>query len=143
MLDIRAIEFDWIFNKTEGVQFLKTLASTDNIELFSLDLIKHIIRFCWGYYRKYIVIFLFIPYMIYITSFVLYSTWIHKEKIDRNNGNWESYGLANSIMVIFLLLMISYFSYYEIRQILFHKLSYFISFWNLVDISSLILNFVI
>lgn len=33
-----------------------------------------------------------------------------------------------------------YFSYFEIRQIMFHKFAYFLSFWNLVDLITLLLN---
>mmetsp|Transcript_26896 Transcript_26896/g.26817 ORF Transcript_26896/g.26817 Transcript_26896/m.26817 type:complete len:172 (-) Transcript_26896:150-665(-) len=139
-LDIRAIEFDWIFNKNEGVDFLRTLYNIEGTELFSLTLVRHIIRFLWSYYRTYIVIFLFIPYMVYITLFVLYSTWIHKSKVDDGAGEWEGYGLANTLSVICIMLFILYFFYYEVRQILFHKLDYFMSFWNMVDLVSLILN---
>lgn len=142
-LDIRAIEFDWIFNTTEGVAFLKTLAETDSIELFSLTVIRHIIRFMWGYYRRYIVISLLFPFLAYLTLFCFYTTWIHKKKVDFNDGHFEGYGLANFIMIIFILLFNVYFAYYETRQILFHKLNYFTSFWNMMDISSITLNTVI
>lgn len=61
-LEIRAIEFDWIFNNKEGVGFLDSLAYTDNIDLFSLNIIRYIIRFFWGTYRKYILLYLFMPF---------------------------------------------------------------------------------
>ena len=44
-LDTRANEFDWKFLKAEGTDFLRTLARTDNIDLFSLKLVRYIIRF--------------------------------------------------------------------------------------------------
>lgn len=142
-LDIRAIEFDWIFNKKEGAGFMKTLAETDCIDLFSLQLIKFIVRFSWSYFRKFIVIYLFIPYLVYFGLFIVYSTYFHKKMIEDNNGNWEHFGLANNISVIILLLFILYFAFFEAKQIWFHKLGYFVSFWNIVDMASLILNFVI
>ena len=140
-LDIRAIEFDWIFNSGEGVDFLKTLANTDNIELFSLTLIRYIIRFLWGYYRKAIVIYLFIPYILYFITFILYTTWVFDRKEERNEGMFDlDYGLANTVMVIFLLVFIMYFLIFEMTQIWFHKLEYFVSFWNMIDLASLLLN---
>ena len=42
-----------------------------------------------------------------------------------------------------LLALILYNTYYEIRQALFHKLSYFTNFWNIIDIISIILNFTV
>jgi hypothetical protein len=139
-LDIRAIEFDWIFNKKEGVAFIKTLSQTDCIDLFSLTLIRHIIRFLWSYYKSYIFFFLFIPFCINLTIFILYATWIHKRMEDNNYGYWENFGLANSICLILMLLLNIYFGIYEVRQMLYHKMNYFLSFWNLMDLGSLILN---
>ena len=142
-LDIRAIEFDWIFSTGEGTDFLSTLAYTDNIELFSLKLVRYIIRFLWSYYRMAIVMYLFIPYLIYFTLFILYATWIHDKAFDNNDGKFEGYGLVNTIMIIVLLILIVYFFYFEVRQIIFHKLMYFTSVWNVADLSTLILNSVI
>lgn len=39
-LDIRAIEFDWIFNDSTGKDFLFKLSESDNLELFSVTLIQ-------------------------------------------------------------------------------------------------------
>lgn len=139
-LDIKAIEFDWIFNKTEGAAFMKTLASTECIDLFSLKVVRHIIRFCWSHFRKYIIIYLLVPYLCYFLLFILYATYFHKKKIENENGTWEEFGLANTLSIIVLLMFITYFAYFEVRQIMFHKAYYFFSFWNLVDLASLLLN---
>jgi hypothetical protein len=139
-LVIRAIEFDWIFNKVEGVSFLKTLAETEYIEIFSYKLIQNIIRFMWSYYKIHIVTWVLIPFLFYLSIFCLYTTWIHKKKQDNNEGYFEGYGLANTFMIVVILMFNTYFAYYEIRQILFHKLTYFMSLWNLIDLSSLLLN---
>ena len=90
-----------------------------------------------------IVMYLFIPYLIYFTLFILYATWIHDKAFDNNDGKFEGYGLVNTIMIIVLLILIVYFFYFEIRQIIFHKLMYFTSVWNVADLSTLILNSVI
>lgn len=59
---------------------------------------------------------------------------------DNNFGYWEDFGLGNTICIILILLFNAYFAVYEVRQMLYHKIHYFISFWNLVDLGSLLLN---
>jgi len=44
-VEIKGIEFDWIFTEKEGKAFLKELSETDNMNLFSHDIIKDILRF--------------------------------------------------------------------------------------------------
>jgi membrane-associated HD superfamily phosphohydrolase len=90
----------------------------------------------------FIVIHLFIPYLFYFSLFILYSTYFHKEAEEDNDGNWEGFGIANTLSVVALFIFIVYFGYYEARQILYHKLEYFYSFWNCIDMSSLIINFI-
>ena len=142
-LDIKAIEFDWIFNKKDGAAFMKTLAETDCIDLFSLQVVRYIIRFCWSYFRQYIVIYLFLPYLCYFFLFVFYATYLHKKQVENEEGAWEGFGIASTLSIIALLMFIIYFAYFEFRQILFHKVYYFVSFWNMMDLVSLLLNTII
>ena len=44
-VEIKGIEFDWIFTEREGKSFLTELSETDNMNLFSYDIIKDIIWF--------------------------------------------------------------------------------------------------
>lgn len=142
-LDIRAIEFDWIFNDKDGITFLRTLASYDNIDIFSLKIIRYIIRFLWSHYRTYLLIYLFVPYLVYLAIFLVYVTYIHKKKDEKNQSYDEGFGIANTIAVILCLLFNTYFAYFEIRQIIYHKFNYFISFWNVVDLITLMFGFTI
>ena len=139
-LNIRAIEFDWIFNKKEGAKFLRTLAESDNVEVFSLPIIQNIVKFFWSYFRIAIVMYSLIPYLIYFSLFLVYTTYFQKRKIDDGETGWQRFGLINNLTALVLILFIGYFSFFEIRQIIFHKLNYFTSFWNMIDLSSLILN---
>lgn len=122
---------------------MKTLAETDCIDLFSLQIVRLIIRFCWSYFRQYIVIYLFIPYLTYFGLFVFYATYLHKKQAENENGTWEGFGIASTLAIIVLLIFIAYFAYFEARQIFFHKVYYFVSFWNMMDLVSLILNTII
>lgn len=44
-VEIKGIEFDWIFTDKEGKEFLTELSETDNMEIFNYDIIKDIIWF--------------------------------------------------------------------------------------------------
>jgi len=138
-LDIKAIEFDWIFNK-DASQFITALSKWRNIEVFSLDIIKWVILFCWQSFKNYILYFLFLPYLAYFILFIMYATYFNKKKTDDENQSWEYFGIANSLWMILLLPFIFYFAFLEFRQLLLQKNSYYNNFWNLVDMSSIILN---
>ena len=44
-MEVRAVEFDWLLGEKEGEEFMKELAETDNIELFSLSIIQYIVHY--------------------------------------------------------------------------------------------------
>ena len=139
-LDIRAIEFDWIFNDTDGVRFLETLSETDSIELFDLTIIRHIINFLWSYFKFYVFMYSLIPYMFYMALFLVYVTYFHKMKYEMGYDYMQSFGVLSDLSNLILLVYILYFLYFEIRQLLFHKMNYLSSFWNMIDMTSLLLN---
>ena len=72
--DIKAIEFDWLFNESEAKDFLKALIKTEKNEIFNVSTISNIILCLWGYYRFQIVLQILTSFLIYITVFTLYST---------------------------------------------------------------------
>ena len=142
--EIKAIEFDWLFNENEGKDFLKALIKTENIEIFSVSTISNIILYLWGYYRLQIVLQVLIPFLIYFTVFILYSTWVNHEKNQEgsDNGDNKEYAIANLTMTILVILGILWMGYFEFRQLCYYKLGYFGSFWNLIDVASLSINIV-
>jgi hypothetical protein len=142
-LEIRAIEFDWIFNKNEGSRFIRTLAKTQCIDLFSLNIVRSIIRFTWSYYRKYIAIYVLFPFLVYFSVFIMYATYFHKKQYEEAHSDWKKMGIANSLSLIVIMMFVIYFAYFEVRQMLFDKLNYLTSFWNIFDLISLIFNFLI
>ena len=131
-----------LINK-EGVNFLRTLSESESVELFSQAIIKHIINFLWIHFRRYIFAYSLVPYISYMILFLLYATYFHKIKYDNNYDFMESFGVLNDITNIILLFYIIYFLYFEIRQILFHRLNYFSSVWNIFDLTSLLMNLAI
>jgi hypothetical protein len=88
VIDVRAIEFDWLFSK-DGATFLSHISKSDSIELFSLEIIRIIIRFFWGYYVNRIIIASLIPFLFYFVIFIVYASYISfeddlKDDIDPN-----------------------------------------------------------
>ena len=56
---------------------------------------------------------------------------------DEKFGEWYT---ADFVLAIIILIFQLYFIYIEVNQMLYHKLRYLTSFWNLLDIISTILN---
>lgn len=139
-LTIRAIEFDWIFDDHRGKSFLRALSKTNDLELFSLSIIRTIVLFLWEYYRKVVFIFLLIPFLINFAVFIVYATYFHKNQKENNESFAEGFGIASIISIVIVLIFVVINGLYEARQMLSLRLMYFISFWNMVDLISLLLN---
>ena len=137
---IKAIEFDWIFNTKDGDEFLGSLAETENLELFGIDIIRDIILFLWSYFKIHIITKLFIPYFIYLIIYLVHVTYIIKNEHYESSGENQPYHIAAWIFGATILLFNVYWIYVEITQMIFHKIGYFKSFWNLLDLTSVIMN---
>ena len=90
IIEVKAIEFDWIFNKKTAYEFMKKLSTTNDIELFSNNLIKAIIFFQWSYYFWHISVLVLIPNLLMVGLFNVYVTWInHEHRQHPNNEGWN------------------------------------------------------
>ena len=136
---IKGIEFDWIFTGKDADQFLKDLGETNDMDILSQPIIKDIILYQWKYYKINLIKYLLVPYLIYFWLFLVYVTWIIKE-VEAENGDGV-FTTLGYIAGVFIILFNWFWSYVEITQLLFHKLEYFKSFWNLLDMFQLILSF--
>jgi hypothetical protein len=138
-VEVKAIEFDWMLTTKEGEDFLEGLRQTDNLAYFEIDVVKDLILFQWSYFLPRIIMFLFVPFLVFFIMFILYTTWILDEMFSEedDNGDWHTAALVIGICVLVFQV---FFIYVEIRQIFFHKLEYLKSFWNMLDIASVILN---
>ena len=84
-----------------------------------------------------------LPYIFYFAVFIVYVTYVHKNKVQNGENYTQPYGIAQIICIIICLLSIIYQGFYEAKQIWYNRLYYFMSFWNLVDLISLLLNFTV
>jgi len=136
--EVRAVEFDWVFNETEGKIFLNSMAVSGDDEVFEVEVIKKLIEYLWKFYRRAIVLNIFVPFIIYFVLFITYSTWINELR-DEESGTGP-YNVLNFAMVFIIIGFIFFFLYIEARKIIAYRLRYFLIFWNLVDIISISLN---
>jgi hypothetical protein len=138
--DVQAIEFSWLFNHAHRKNFLKALTNTKDIEIFSLDIVKNILMFLWGYYRGVIFGIILIPFLIYFLTFILYASYINRRKEDETNKDGD-YHRANDALIIIIFIGIIMSFILEVSKIIYSYKSYLMSFWNIISLISLVLNF--
>ena len=117
---------------------MKELSETANIDLFSLKIIKFIILYQWRYFKKMIIFIVFIPFVLYFALFLTYATYSLHEKNQENASDTSK--LVSYILMVCIMALWGFFGYIEAAQIHFHGLEYFINFWNMLDLGSLVLN---
>ena len=137
---ITGIEFGWIFNSQEGADFLQELSETENIRIFEHNIIKDIVLFQWSYVKIHIILKLLIPYLIYFLIFVLHVTYIIKNEHYESGNESGPYHISAWVFGSIILIFNVFWAYVEFTQMMFHKSVYFKSFWNLLDLSSVVLN---
>ena len=106
--DVKAIEFDWIFDELKGKRFLTDISSCGDEDIFEVDTIKRVILYLWKFYRRAILWKIFLPFIIYFTSFIIFATWVNKEK-DEENDRYGKYSWINYFLSIFILAGIALF----------------------------------
>jgi hypothetical protein len=97
-----------------------------------------LINFRWPLAREFIVKFLFLPFLIFLFTFVLYMGTIFDWRQDPD----PFYRGMNDIFMIIMLTEAAYFISIEIYQLYKNGLSYFTSVWNYLDLIPPILLFV-
>ena len=128
---------------------MHSIAQSQNIELFSLDIIKTIVLFFWQYYKTRIIIFSLIPFVFNFLAMFAYVTYIHYYNNNRKNNettdwqnfnNWDSMKYADYALMLTILLLAFYQFILELLYLYQMKLRYISSFWNLINLLSIGLN---
>ena len=105
------------------------MAQTEDIELFNQKAIKRILQFKWPIVRFYILLKLFLPYVVFLVTYLGYNTNIYPY---RNNN--ETYEILNIVFQVLVGLIALYFLRNEVRQLSSAGIEYFGSMWNYLDI---------
>ena len=92
-IEIKGIEFDWVFSSVDGPRFFKMMSETNSISLFNVKMIQNIIVFFWSFFRLRILVFLFIPFLLYFGLFLLYALYFQKRRMEENDGHTDGFGL--------------------------------------------------
>jgi hypothetical protein len=152
--DVQAIEFSWLFRSQDRKIFLTALGRSPDLEIFSVKLVENIISFMWTYYRIIIFLFSLLPYLIYFITFLIYGNWIQQDKFDESSETGE-YHVVDYILAVIIILMIIFNAYLEARRIMYAimrarelktiapVITYITSFWNFINVCSLVLNTVV
>jgi len=123
IVSIKGIEFDWIFRSKHSVELMRELATTNNINLFKIEVIQDILLFHWKYFKQVLIYLFFIPFLIYFCTFIGFTTYVIKKdyeyEADKENEN-ENWSKAALYMAIVIGVFIAFFIYVEIRQIIYH-----------------------
>jgi len=76
-IEFKILEFDWIFRGESAKMFIEELAQASSDRIFTVESVKTSIRFLWGFYQPEIIKKIYIPYMAYFLSFVIYVSLVY------------------------------------------------------------------
>lgn len=133
-IEFQILEFDWIFRGNSAKMFIEELAQTPNDNVFTVTTVSTAIKFLWEFYQPEIIKKIYIPYMIYFFSFVLYASFIYGSAI----GDW---GLKY-VFGVWCIGYSAYILYMETKQFIEQGSKYFTMpafIWNALDIISSLL----
>lgn len=127
------------FNKNSR-EFFAQMASTEQLELFDLQLIQSIIKFKWPIVKKHVIKYSLLPHLFYLTATVLFTSnllhdrlnGVDRKHYDRNDERWT--WLYDSVVEEFMLVFASYFLSMELLQMRSDGVEYFKRIWNALDI---------
>jgi len=135
-VEAKILDFDWVFNGDNSAKFIKILCETENNEVFACDQVRVFIDFMWQGYYQAIFNSLFVPFVGYFTSFVLYATYF---------ANIDTPTLDLSFMLKLSLIIVfgkTYVTFVILSVIRFREdpTGYFGEMWNVIDLSQLVLS---
>ena len=113
-----------------SVEFFKGLSESSNLDIFTKESVRALIKFKWPLIKEWTIKKLMIPYMILLVILTIYTTGIYYEA---KEGEPLPQRL-DPIFKILLILFSLYFLKLEWEQLLELKASYFTSVWNFLDV---------
>ena len=88
---------------------------------------------------KAVIKYCLIPFCLYFISAMLYFTkYIHEHH--EGGEQWSELRTDEKVCLIILVVLMFYFGIFELLQLFSKGWRYFIDFWNLFDMASIILN---
>ena len=124
-------------NMEESNLVANALVDCEDKNLFRSQVVQSIITFRWQLTRKYVLQKLFMPYLVYFLTYIIYVTAVFdpsfENTFDKNETGMNDW--VHLAITILLCLLSVYFLVNELRS--FRKegfFRYWTQFWNYVDI---------
>ena len=95
-IEVKGIEFDWLFQEKEGKRFMEKLSETEDLSYFELDIVKNIIWFQWNKFLPAVFIVLFLPFLTFFGVFIVYTSYLLPEKKEEDK-TWGDYYTATFV----------------------------------------------
>ena len=127
MIDVPAIHS---YQEQVGDELFEALANSKKIDIFNHKSIQAMIDYKWALAKEYTIKTLFIPFVLYLFSFLIYSNFFNND-FDINADPIMFYADLGLSGVLYLFSI--YFLQNEVRQIIEGPLDYLTSFWNYCD----------
>ena len=121
-------EFGEVSNK-----FFDTLAQTEKLELFDLDVVQRLIKFQWPIIKQQYIINNFIPATAMLISTTFYTTFLMHDRIYGQSGDkWIISMAVEELMTVLAVVLL----YQEFRQAKEQGLRAYLLdiFWNSIDV---------
>ena len=141
---MEALDLDWIFYGNNCEIFITMLCKQERLNLYIQKSIRVFIDFVWSRYQPAIFKHIFIPYLIYQIVFVYFCSGAAGNylALKENDSNWnDNYKLFE----LYFFGIISWALWFyqlrrEYKQIQNDLFGYFKEVWNIIDITSILLN---
>jgi hypothetical protein len=115
----------------ESDLFFNELSQTHNMDFFKIKAIKKFIDFKWPLVLEYTVKKLFIPFILFQISYVVYMSGIY---VNRDDPEAPYMQTLNNVFQGILLFFSFYFCMIEISQLIQEGFTYLFSIWNYLDL---------
>ena len=122
------------YTESVGQEFFEALADSGNLALFGHRSIQAIIDFKWPLAKEYTIKVLFIPFLLFLATFVAWSNVFNGYLYPFTKDDWYEFWVADKVLCALLLLFSVYFLTNEVRQLIHNGFGYLASFWNYVDL---------
>ncbi|CDW77734.1 wd-40 repeat protein [Stylonychia lemnae] len=134
---IKSLDAGWILRSDAGMEFQIKLSQSENMEYFAIETINLIVNYQWNIMKPLLIKWLFIPFIINMVIYNVFCIHSYEIQFEDDYENSElGLNLATEIIILIFAIQTIYIEY---RQIIFHKKEYIKSFWNLLDLSTVIL----
>jgi hypothetical protein len=117
------------YDNENAIEFFEAIAKTEDMDIFDRKAIRKMIEYKWPLTREYTVKKLFIPFIFFLSFYLVYMNYIFYKREESDDWMWINYGF-----MVPLCGLCYYFLSVEIKQLHHEGLDYLKSVWNYLDL---------